>query len=76
MWKRLLLSVSALALVAPAFAIDLQSTTVPGRAVPSLSNGEIAINRADRNLFFKNADGMTGIGALLNALPSGRKAVE
>lgn len=32
--KRLLLSTSALTLAAPAFAIDLQSTTVPGRAVP------------------------------------------
>lgn len=62
--------------LAPSAALDIQSTTVPGRQMPTLGNGEIAINRADRNLYFKAPDGSVGIGALLNALPAGRKAVE
>lgn len=65
-----------LACVASAHAFDLQSTTAPGRAVPSLSNGEIAINRADKNLFFRNVDGSIGRGSLLDATAAGRKAVE
>lgn len=76
MWKRALLALLALAYVGPAVALDLQSTTAPGRSVPSLTNGEIAINRADRTLFFKNVDGTIGSGALMNATTAGRQAVE
>ena len=46
-----------LALAAPAAAFDIQSSTTPGNAPAALSQGEIAINRADRTLFFKNVDG-------------------
>ncbi|NEU14313.1 hypothetical protein G3T14_19590 [Methylobacterium sp. BTF04] len=64
-----------LTLVAPARAFDLQSTPVPGRTVTTLTNGEIAINRADRKGFFKNVDGSIGSFDLLSASPGGRKAV-
>lgn len=66
----------ALAPIGPAAALDIQSTPVPGRTVPSLGNGEIAINRADRTLFFKNVDGTIGRGSLMDATAAGRRAVE
>lgn len=65
-----------LASLGPGHALDLQSTVTPGRAVPSLTNGELAINRADRSLFFKNVDGSIGRGALMDATAAGRKAIE
>ena len=46
------------------------------RAPHSPRPGEIAINRADKRLIFKNVDGTLGYGSILNARPSGRKAVE
>lgn len=65
-----------LASAGPGHALDLQSTTAPGRAVPSLTAGELAINRADRTLFFKNVDGSLARGALMDATAAGRKTVE
>ncbi|MGN7122850.1 hypothetical protein [Methylorubrum thiocyanatum] len=76
MRKHAMLLALAPAFVDPAASLDLQSTTTSGRMVPSLSNGEIAINRADRTLFFKNVDGTIGRGSLMNAIPAGRQAVE
>lgn len=54
MLKRVLLAATSLAYAEPALAIDLQSTDKPGRAVPSLTRGELAINRADGKLFYRD----------------------
>lgn len=74
--KRTLLASAACCCGLPAVALDLPSTTAPGRTLPSRGDGEIAIDRAKRSLPFGKADGSVGAGALLNALPAGRKAVE
>ncbi|SFG88205.1 hypothetical protein [Methylobacterium gossipiicola] len=74
--RLLAFAVLLIASAAPSAAFDLQSSTVPGLAPPALGDAEIAINRADKRLIFKNPDGTLGYGSLLNALPSGRKAVE
>lgn len=77
MTRRILALVALLlTLDVPAIALDIRSSTTPGANMPGLTNGEIAINRADKRLIFKNVDGSLGYGSLLNALPSGRKAVE
>ncbi|GJD76396.1 hypothetical protein [Methylobacterium goesingense] len=65
-----------LALVAPAVALEIKSDTRPGALPPLTAPGDTAINRTDRTQFFRNADGSMVDGSLLNALPSGRKAVE
>ncbi|GJE00646.1 right-handed parallel beta-helix repeat-containing protein [Methylobacterium isbiliense] len=68
-------------LAAPAHALDVKSSTTPG-AVPAitgpdaLGDREVATNRADGRLFWKKPNGTLGTSTLLNALPSGRKAVE
>ena len=68
-------------LCAPAHALDVKSSVTPG-AVPALTgpdalgDKELATNRADGKLFWKMPNGSLGTATLLNALPSGRKAVE
>lgn len=64
------------ALGGPALSFDLRSSTAPGATPPLDAPGEIAINRADRTLFFKNVDGSIGRGSLLNALPAARTCIE
>ncbi|KTS39110.1 hypothetical protein [Methylobacterium indicum] len=68
--------VLSVALAAPAAALEIKSDPRTG-AIPSLTApGEIAINRADGRLFWRMPDGSLGTSTLLNALPSGRRAVE
>lgn len=72
----LALTAISLAALTPAVAFDIKNSTTSG-ANPSLAtHGEIAINRADKRLIFKNVEGTLGYGSLLNTLPSVRKAVE
>ncbi|WP_437871510.1 hypothetical protein ACSD7O_24720 [Methylorubrum extorquens] len=67
---------AVLAAVAPASALDMRFSPTPGNTPGSLKDDTLGINRADGRLFWKRPDGSPGVGTLLNALPSGRRAVE
>lgn len=73
--------IAAAALAGPAYTLKLNGSAKsgdrPGQgAWPIPANREIEINSADRTLFYRAPDGSLGLGAMLNALPSGRRAVE
>jgi hypothetical protein len=73
---RLLVLAASLALAGPALAFDVKTSTTPGNVPTLVTPGEIAINRADKTLFFKKSDNTVGTATLLNALAAGKKAVE
>ncbi|AWN51418.1 hypothetical protein [Methylobacterium sp. 17Sr1-1] len=67
---------------APAAALDMRFSPNSGN-LPGVGQGQapikddtLAINRADGKLFWRRPDGTLGTSTLLNALPSGRSAVE
>ena len=73
------LALAALALNVSASALEIQTTKVPGRGNPGLCTASpdgLVFNRADRTLTMCAPDGTPRVNTLLNALPSGRRAVE
>lgn len=66
-----------LSLVGPVSAqIDYQSSATCGEIVNPRTPEGFGINRCDKVLTFRLPNNSTGFDSLLNALPSGRKAVE
>ena len=66
----------ACALPGQARALDMQFSRIPGNVPAAVADDTLAINRADGKLFYRRGDGSLGASTLLNALPSGRRAVE
>ncbi|WP_018261373.1 hypothetical protein [Methylobacterium sp. WSM2598] len=82
MLRIIVLALAALAAAAaPARAADLRRYTAPG-AAPALDGAyplgtaEVAINVADRKLFYRNPDGSLGDAALLRPVTAARTCVE
>ena len=68
--KRTLLTSVACFCGLPAVALDLPSITAPDRTMPSLGDGEVAINRVDRSLLFAKVDGSMRGGCAARRSPS------
>ncbi|WP_018261544.1 hypothetical protein [Methylobacterium sp. WSM2598] len=81
MLRRLLLALVALAAGLPAHAADLRRYTAPG-AIPALTGAyplgtaEVAINVADRKLYYRNADGSLADGTLLRPIAPAKTCIE
>ncbi len=75
--RHLLLALPALvALAGPAGALDMRFSPNPGNLPGALQDDTLAINRADGRLYYRRSDGSLGGATLLDALASGRRAVE
>ncbi len=76
MRRILFLLLALVALAAPAAALDMRFSPAPGNVPGALQDDTLGINRADGRLFWRRTNGQLGAATLLNALPSGRRAVE
>lgn len=81
MWTLLALCVVSVGLVAPVQALDMRFYNSAGSR-PGVTDGKgrqvdtLGLGKADATLSWTKPDGSLGFATLLNALPSGRRAVE